>query len=154
LPGKKDSAAARKLKEAQRAANEIAVNHDYVPVCQVDNPVVQEVWNKLAPPLIKARIVNFATEETFTSLCFHIVVCRKMQHAILNEDTEWFEKVQNYGDGGVALDGQKEAGPLKAFRQWDKARQALMAELSLRPRDMAGLWSLNEGKEDDEDMFT
>jgi hypothetical protein len=29
-----------------------------------------------------------------------------------------------------------------------------MAELSLRPRDMAGLWSLNEGKDDDEDMFT
>jgi hypothetical protein len=102
MPRKKDSEADQKLKAAQRAASEIAVNHDYVPMCQIDNPVVQEVWNKLAPPLIKARIVNFATEETFTSLCFHIVVCRKMQHAILNEDTEWFEKVQNYGDGGVA----------------------------------------------------
>jgi len=81
-------------------------------------------------------------------------VCRKLQHSILNDDMEWFERIQNYGDGGVALDGLKEAGPLKAFRQWDKARQGLMADLSLRPRDMAGLWNLDKTDNDEQDMFT
>jgi hypothetical protein len=154
MPRQKDTDADEKLKAAQKAAQEVAISPDYVPTCQIDNAVVQAVWDKLAPPLIEAKIVNFATEDTFSSLCFHIVVCRKLQHSILNEDVEWFEKVQNYGDGGVALDGLKEAGPLKAFRQWDKARQALMADLSLRPRDMAGLWNLDKTDSDDEDLFT
>jgi hypothetical protein len=153
MPRKKDSAAEQKLKAAERSANEIAVNPDYVPECQSDNPLVQMVWAKFAPPLIEAKIVNFATEETFTDLCFHVVVLRKLRHAILDENTEWFETVQNYGDGGVALEGKKEAGPLKAYRLWNSSYQKLLQDLSLRPRDMAGLWSLDK-PEGDEDMFT
>jgi hypothetical protein len=153
MPRKKDSAAAQKLKAAQQAASEVAVNHEYQPECQSDNPLVIMVWDKLAPPLIQAKIVNFATEETFTDLCFHVVVLRKLRHAILDGDTQWFEIVQNYGDGGVALEGKKEAGPLKAYRLWNSSYQKLLQDLSLRPRDMAGLWSL-EKSDDDEDMFT
>jgi hypothetical protein len=153
MPRGKDTKADKALKGAQRESSEIAVSLEYDPVCQIDNAVVQEIWDKLAPPLIQAKIINFATEELFTELCFTIMVMRQMRNAIANGDTAWFEEVQNYGDGGAPIMGVKEAGQLKTYRLWSSRYQELLKSLSLRPKDMAGLWHLGK-QEDDEDLFS